>query len=277
MIGGLRPLYNSSVRVQDLTRASGIDFASPDFASGVHKPSMQDADILLPSCVGHAPLSIDPQAFAMLADPTLLPSVLRGKLGNNPSAQDVINVRVLQHTQPLAGAMAANGSQHEIPIDLLKRNGLKTCLVKDPETMEVRYFSPWEIVAAMGHDVTTALSSNMKVARRQAGDSLSPFHAFLQIVKTQIVLGNTGLLDSDVPWADVLQMIRNEAIRMSVCAFHVNDQLWFAHEKETATQPQSKKVKTAATEVAIAPTVPFQVHERMNDAEVWATTLSIRY
>ena len=265
----LATFVHSSVSVQNLARASGIDFSSPDFASAVHKPSMQDADILLPSSVGHAPLTIDHKAHALLTDPMLLPGVLRAKLGTSPSADDVINARILSHSQPLAGAMAAYGSQHEIPLELLQRNGLKTCLVRDPESLQVRYFSPWEIVAAMGHDATTVLSSNLTTAWRQAGNSLSPFHAFLQIVKTQMVLGDLPLMESVVPWADVLQMIRNEAIRMSMCTFHVNDELWFVQEREASTQPQLKKVRTTMVEGTVAPTVPFQV--RTSDREVWAT------
>ena len=244
----------SVVRIRNLVQAKDFDFKHPSLGLHGPGPSMSKADVLLHSIPPEhaALLTISDDARLMLCDLSLLPDVLKGALPRNPKESDVMCARVISASKQLVGIMAAYGAQHELPVHLLKAKGLKTCLFANAPG-DFRYFSPWEIIAAMGHDATIVLPSDVRKAWQIAGNTLSPVHAFLQLTKTQIILGETGLVVAVKPWLDVLQDLLHDVITMSTCRFEVIDGLWRA--QSLPEYPASKRVRTQEIE----PTVPFQI------------------
>ena len=79
------------------------------------------------------------------------------------SPTDAFQSRVRTFNQPMVGVMAAYSRQHEIPIELLRERGLKINLVQDLSV--ARYFSPWELLAALGHSDKSVLSLELSHAR----------------------------------------------------------------------------------------------------------------
>ena len=78
------------------------------------------------------------------------PAWLKNRLNGipYPSAENVLQARVVIDCQQFIGFMAMYGKQHTIPDDLLKAKGLQTMVVRDANG--IRYISPWEMIASMG-------------------------------------------------------------------------------------------------------------------------------
>ena len=91
----------------------------------------------------------------------------------------------------ISGIMARYGSQHLLPIDHLLSKGLQTMLCDEGGML--RYFSPWEFLAALGFPPSVVLSSDLSLAFQQSGNAISPVHAWLQIVKTHVALGHLSM------------------------------------------------------------------------------------
>eukprot|EP00438_Fugacium_kawagutii_P014767 Skav228756 [mRNA] locus=scaffold589:114345:118814:+ [translate_table: standard] len=115
--------------------------------------------------------------------------------------------------QQLSGIMAGYGSQHKLPVAHLKDKGMFTVLYHDTEGH--RYFSPWEIVAALGFPECVVLDENIVIAQRQAGNAISIAHAWLQIAKTHMILGLISPFTQENTLAEMVSLLRQEAIKLS--------------------------------------------------------------
>ncbi len=110
----------------------------------------------------------------------LLPEKIRHNI--KKEHDDVLKARIVHKTSQINCAMAMYGSQHLIPFSLLKSKGLHTYLIWDDHHECNRYFSPWEFLAAMGHSPSVCLPVEIEKAFRIAGNVISTWHAFLQVV-----------------------------------------------------------------------------------------------
>ena len=98
------------------------------------------------------------EAVEMLSRADLLPSRDGGGKLFNPA--HVFEASVRTPHQPLIAAMACYGNQHNLPVNLLKRKGLKTHLLRVDGV--VRYYHPMEVIAAQGFHKTAYINHNIK-------------------------------------------------------------------------------------------------------------------
>ena len=201
----------------------------------------------------------DAEALEFLGRPDLLPSRDGGGKFFHPS--QVIKARTRLLTQPIVAAMASYGKQHKLPIQLLMRKGLTTHLLEVDG--HVRYYHPFEVLAAMGFPPETVLAKDFFDAHRQAGNALTIGHAVLGIAKVDAVLGS---LSPFRPMHDLSELaLKIEQHRTGLSAFQVTVQGDFmvltpVDELESFVPTPSKRPRVEDSTV-IPPTVPFGVLE----------------
>lgn len=86
-------------------------------------------------------------------------------------------------------------------------------LYKDEGSL--RFFDPWEILAALGFSPSVVISGNLKEAYHQVGNAISPVHAWIQIAKTHTLLGKMTMLPVACDVIQTLQKILDRAIKLS--------------------------------------------------------------
>eukprot|EP00435_Cladocopium_sp_Y103_P019250 s2144_g4.t1 len=170
--------------------------------------------------------------------------------------------------------MAMYGRQHELPVDHLKKKGLQTVVFAEGD--EDRYFSPWEILAALAFPPSTVIAKDLPQAFQQVGNAISPVHAWLQIVKTHRLLGWLSPFPTGITAGEILKRILDKAIKLSTVTVH-SDEMFsmlepIAFDAAEAESPQNKKRRTGecAEESnegcpTVPATIPFKVTEDMHD------------
>ena len=145
-----------------------------------------------------------PDAIIKMNQKKLLPSNFPVKEG-----QSTFKARLCSEFDPIGGAMAMYGRQHTLPIDLLHAKGLFTTLVKVSGNQDPpRYYSAWEILAAMAWPYDVMLPKNKFDAWHAAGNAISIPHTVLCIFKMH------GGLQSKSPFGDLFFNLRNLCTRV---------------------------------------------------------------
>eukprot|EP00438_Fugacium_kawagutii_P003657 Skav224227 [mRNA] locus=scaffold939:1185730:1190316:+ [translate_table: standard] len=153
------------------------------------------------------------EALDMMSRADLLPLNMRdpGYLSLKP--HDVLALRVKSVHCVLPNVMASQGSQHKLPIALLREKGLYTFLIDDGSTQ--RYICPFEVACAMGFDLRTVLPRDFHDAWRATGNALTVPQAMLQCVRAWCILRELSGFDGSVtgPFALVEKFLKqHEAI-----------------------------------------------------------------
>lgn len=147
---------------------------------------LQDWEVM--QCVPNA------SVLQILSDPKFLPPNLRGKNYLGMPAKDVLALRLKTVRQPLPNVMAAQGSQHELPCDLLAEKGLFSFILNVNECL--RFATPFEISSAMGYPATTCFPDDFNQAWHMIGNALAIPHAALQCFRSRVLLeGRSGFGD----------------------------------------------------------------------------------
>eukprot|EP00435_Cladocopium_sp_Y103_P051423 s1804_g16.t1 len=148
----------------------------------------------------------DADVFRVLGNPEFLPLNMRGKEYMKMNPTQVLSLRTKDVRQPLPNVMAAQGSQHQLPEDLLSEKGLYSFLLSVNQCL--RFATPFEICAAMGFPCTTGLPDAFHEAWHLVGNALSVPQAALQCFRSWVLLGDmsgfTGELKSV---ADLCQLV----------------------------------------------------------------------
>ena len=129
----------------------------------------------------------DASVLAILGNPDFLPLNMREKNFKKLTCSEVLKMRIRDIQQPFPNVMAAQGSQHMLPHDLLEEKGLYSFLMNVNECL--RFATPFEILAAMGFPATTGLPDVFQEAWHLVGNALSVPHAALQCFRTWVLLG----------------------------------------------------------------------------------------
>lgn len=260
----LGTFIHESVEVDPAKRvmANAISFADRAFESVAKCPTIRDADVLHVnmSSAEMKQLFICEELFKMLSMIEYAPTWLKNRLKGipNPSAEQVLQARVVIDCQQFIGFMAMYGKQHNIPDDLLKAKGLQTMVVRDANG--IRYISPWEMIASMGYASDTILSADIEVSWRMAGNGLSVAHAWLQLYKTHVLLGDESPFSPKGTPVQQVAAFQNDAIKLSQWESQIAGHFW--ELKPHVEQPPEKKVRTHIANTAydvesIPPTIPF--------------------
>eukprot|EP00435_Cladocopium_sp_Y103_P058994 s306_g21.t1 len=194
--------------------ALGLSLADEVFNCPLPGPSLASADAVHPACAfdGRSHLVPSAEVLSMLAKSEFVPKWMSTKVDwtvSNP----VLRARSITRDMKLSGIMARYGSQHLLPVEHLKSKGLQTMLFD--ENGLLRYFSPWEFLAALCFPPGVVLSSDLTEAYQQAGNAISPVHAWIQIVKTHVLLGHLSFFPCDFSPAETLRRIVEKGIKLS--------------------------------------------------------------
>eukprot|EP00435_Cladocopium_sp_Y103_P025320 s325_g6.t1 len=254
-----------------------LSFASECFECPLPGPTLSASDSVHPasSKVDRSRLSIPDEAFVMMRRSDMLPKWLREKI-NWTKRDPVLTARTINGSMKLSGVMARYGSQHLLPVEHLLQKGLQTVIYDDQG--ELRFFCPWEILSALGFPPSVVISSDLQESFQQVGNSISPFHAWIQIAKTHLLLGLLSPFPAHTKAENALGKIREQAIRLSAFspviqgAFAKLEPVQLCSTEEDGS-PAFKKSRIGEREdeglfgdLAITPTVPFKVQENSDVA-----------
>ena len=244
--------------------ASAISFADRAFNAVASCPTIKGSDVMHVNMseVEKTQLNVSSELKELLSKFEYAPSWLKNRLRglSNPTADQILNARVVVDCQQFIGFMAMYGRQHSIPDELLKSKGLQTMLVNDGTG--TRLISPWEMIASMGYQHNTVLSSDIEVSWRMAGNGLSIAHAWLQLHKTHVLLGqDSPFTPAGTPTQQVAEF-QNSAIRLSEWTAVIEGHFWKL--VKCSEMPANKRVKVSNASVpapcpTIACTVPFTI------------------
>ena len=232
-----------------------LSFASEMFACPMPGPTLHEADALFQvmNDDDRAEVTIDDKAMRMLERPDLVPKWMCDKI-NWTQDKPVLSARSITKDAKLSGVMARYGSQHELPQSLLCEKGLQTMVCSD-ET-GVRYFAPFEILAALAFPKCAVISSDRTMAYQQVGNAISIPHAVLQIIKTHSLLQQKSPFQV-IDAAAILSDVRRAAIQFTeVIPSQLGEFRCLRTRVVDSDQPKAKKPKMS---VEISPTMPFQV------------------
>eukprot|EP00435_Cladocopium_sp_Y103_P014248 s1438_g3.t1 len=232
-------------------------------------PSLATADSVHPACAfeGRGHLVPSAEVLSMLSKSEFVPKWMATKVDwtvSNP----VLRARSITRDMKLSGIMARYGSQHLLPVEHLKSKGLQTMLFD--ENGLLRYFSPWEFLAALCFPKCVVLSSDLTEAYQQAGNAISPVHAWIQIVKTHMLLGHLSFLPGEFSSGATLKRIVEKRIKLSAFV-PVSNGLFSALEPAVDVVHDSPANKRARFDEVVnvpvvTPTIGFQVEDPLSPA-----------
>eukprot|EP00438_Fugacium_kawagutii_P014142 Skav221297 [mRNA] locus=scaffold1920:293158:299702:- [translate_table: standard] len=252
----LGTFVHSSVPVVDdnVVRARSITVANESFHVDQASPSLCQVNgvHVNMSASERAELCVDDEALVALGNYQFAPWWITATCSStNP--EDIMRTRIVKENQQLFAIMASYGGQHLLPQDLLSSKGLQTILTEDSQG--VRYFSPWEFAKALGYGNHTVLPNKVRLAWKMIGNGLSMLHAFLQLYKTHIALGDLSFIS--LPDAIERVFTRVHSAIGNLADMHVMDDGEWCWLVEDAGQPQ----KRAKVVIDVPPTVPFVSEE----------------
>lgn len=203
-------------------------------------------------------LSIPDQLDRLLDLKEMMPKWLLQRVAidhRNPIKQ----ARTIEQNEAIPAIMARYGSQHLLPENHLRSKGLQTVIFHDG--CDLRLFSPWEFAAALGFGENLVLSICPEDAFQQIGNSISVGHAWLQLMKSHMILGENSPfhVDQDISsmirdfQANAIKMSKYKVVRANDCQYLIP----FVDDVNHVEPPAPKKLKT----VPISPTIPFLVQE----------------
>ena len=135
------------------------------------RPTLASAQIVLPLPQALLkPLIPSHEVLSMYADPALVPNP-RGRA--RPQAP--LHFRVKKKEDTATCFMARYTKQHELPLSLLRQNGLMGCLLSDGD--HLRFFSSAEISCLHGMHEPLWISGSTEANMQVVGNSISVPHA----------------------------------------------------------------------------------------------------
>ena len=152
-------------------RYQSVDFQARHWRA-LGFPSMSAAQAFFPHLPRDLlqPCLLDPSTMDMYMSPSLLP---RGPQGRRP-----VNVRAARVRAPTEQAtcfLAQYHYQHQLPAELLQRNGLLGTLLETPDGL--RFYAAPEIAASQGANGVFLIPRDDRTAMRILGNSLSTYQA----------------------------------------------------------------------------------------------------
>ena len=253
--------------------ANAISFADRAFQSVACCPTIKDADVahVHMSEADLQQLTVSSELLTKMSMIEYAPQWLKNRLRGipHPSASQVMNARIVIDCQQFIGLMAMYGRQHMLADELLRSKGLQTMLFNDGKS--TRYISPWEMVACLGYTKSTVLSSDISVSWRMAGNGLSVAHAWLQLHKTHVLLGQMSPFTPSGTPIQQVAAFQQGAIKLSTCTPKINGHFW--ELVECVAEPSCKRPKLdPASETMVHPTVPPTVTFTVDEEETCSTS-----
>ena len=192
--------------------AQVISFASQCFDLPLPGPTLSEAHAVFASMPSHdrEELCISANALHSMERSDMVPKWMSQKVDWSKD-HPILTARTLSGTDKMSGIMARYGSQHELPENLLLSRGLQTMILQDNDGH--RYFSPWEIAAALGFPEGLVLSKELDMAFQQTGNAISIFHAALQIYRVHVMLDDQSPFTCGNP-NDIVKQIACDAIKL---------------------------------------------------------------
>lgn len=201
-------------------------------------------------------------AFVKYSDLRFLPKWMQEGMAQY-TEHDVLKRRTRTFDQPLTGAMACYGSQHDLPCSLIQHKGIHTCLVDDGKGL--RFWSPWEVLACMGHGKSSAIDGDLVRAWRQTGNTITTVHAWLQLRRMHEVMGNHSVFPVQPCESEQLQELQNMTLRLDDTYEVCRGSVLLRHERPVE-KDDAKRMRMSPPEgLKMSPTLEWQVD---HDVEV---------
>lgn len=251
---------NASTNIPDdhVQAAKDLHLGHDMFALPLPGPSLRDQNAIHVNITSGEFNELIPneKAIQLLTRFDLLPVWMRQRVkGADPDS--VMKARCLSPETKVSGIMARYGFQHELPIEHLKSKGLMTMLLSNG--YQTRYYSPWELLAAMGFPPTTVISKDLRDSFQQCGNAISPVHAWIAIAKATVLLGDMSIFPKERAKVQSLIALLGKSMKLSEWVVDETDDLLFLKRLVVGCgiphdESDAKKQKVEA----ITPTVPMQ-------------------
>lgn len=243
----LGTFVHSSVHI-DAEKVKEAKALSFHCQSGVLSPTVSQSDVI--HCNMNQDernqLQIPEMAKNLMSKPEFAPGWLKSIVTNN----DFLQGRIVDVNKQFCGFMASYGIQHDLPQDQLLAKGLQTMFFRDD--LGDRYFSPWEMISALGYADTTVLPVNIRDAWKIAGNGISVAHVVLQLYKTFVMLGTYSPFSPKDGWENILKMCQDNMIKLSQYETIQDD--WWKLQKSHEHEPKRARHDGY---MDISPTVPI--------------------
>eukprot|EP00438_Fugacium_kawagutii_P006560 Skav207720 [mRNA] locus=scaffold1347:154768:159378:- [translate_table: standard] len=212
-----------------------------------------------------------PDAIATMKRHDLLPLNMRTDHTPRMTPEQILQLRIKSPKQILPNVMALQGSQHELPEDLLQERGLHSFLVRVGEFE--RFSTPFEILGALGFPPHMTLPDDFKSAWHMVGNTLSVAHAALQCLRARWLLGDASGMGTKLNGAfDICEAVADQMIRFSDLQTTHEDGWMQLVPLQAAGQGNVDPLSDAESHVSVATTIhdalapvsstiPFSVHE----------------
>lgn len=252
-----------TIRVQ---MANDVSFSNHSFKAVATSPSIDIVDVshVHMTCMERQELAVPQQALVAMGTSAYAPQWLKDKTQSN-DPQMLIQGRVVELDQQFRGFMAMYGSQHLLDDDLLRKKGLHTVIMQDEQGY--RYFSPWEMLSAMGYTPDTILPDDITKAWRMCGNGIACAHVWLAIYKTHVMLGTESPF---TPVNDVCDQVRDfqqNAIHLSEYCTQRDEGFWLLHpcvpdeDDDAVFDVKRRKCASTCEDTSIEPTAPFTIDQ----------------
>ena len=257
----LGTFISSIIQLGDVSAAQALSLSDRAFVRETLLPSIKTFDASHVNITEDETEDLMPtlEAKNLLSTWSFLPDVLKKQVDDNH--EKVLNARVIHESGQIPCAMAMYGSQHKLPLGLLRMKGLHTYLFCDCNG-KVRYFSPWEFLACMGHTSKVCLPKDLQCAFRIAGNAISTWHAFLQIAKTaflKLSLQNFPIMNTvDAAF----KRLMDQRLHLSMYQRVENDGYFQMQSIACVSSPVHKR---ARCDTIISPTIQFQADPSVDE------------
>eukprot|EP00438_Fugacium_kawagutii_P034418 Skav211609 [mRNA] locus=scaffold3083:69668:74185:- [translate_table: standard] len=260
----LGSFVHASITVDSsIIQATRDVIAGPDRSmSQLPGPSLLEADAIHVHATDdekHA-MQIPKEALEMMRRSDMIPKWLAERI-NWTLTDPIMSARTILGSHKMSGVVARYGEQHTLPVEHLVEKGLRTVAYGDDEGL--RLFSPWEMLAALGFPPHTKIAASSREAYQQVGNAISPYHAWMQIVRTHHMLGHLSPFHVQGTTDEQIQVIVNAGIKLSQwCAIDEGDLRALVHwEQPSATMQVEPDAKRLRVDAEFPATVPFAVNQ----------------
>ncbi|CAK9075782.1 Reverse transcriptase domain-containing protein [Durusdinium trenchii] len=203
----------------------------------------------------------DQAAMQILSKVEFLPTLTLRK--SSLSEAEAFRTRVRSFQQPMVGVMAQYTRQHLLPETLLRERGLKTHLVQDLSV--TRYFSPWEVLAALGHSKVAVLPLSNDDAFRIVGNAIAVGHSMLCVAQTAHIVEEVWPFASVPALSQLYDLVVGHAMKLTQLKVEQDHEVrWLIEIEEDVQSPSPKRLRSAQS-IEISPTVPFSCVEEASE------------
>ena len=182
--------------------------------------------------------TLAPEAQTMYLNPKLLPIGFIDQY-----QQDMMKFRIPPTNQKLPVFMAAYGSHHHLPFQLLKEKGMHGFFTK--ENGSIRWFKPEEILMLHSHPFSCTLLKPAELSWKFLGNSIVIHHSILALTN---ILGHKQGNSNEKDLHTIYQTLDSRRLRATTSMQFSDEFAWYVGQKHQI-QLQQQRIRFLAQEM----------------------------